>query len=484
MVWSAGLEPTSDRSLLVAEMKKSNLSFRLVLLAACLTVAACVHPKPPQPPVPPTPPPPPQIIHPELLLRQEGGVLTRGGKPFVMQGCIPCWDPLDQDHGGWSGIASTWVDYAGAKGCNAGHIRLGPFVTDAPGGAANALCYGMGPCTNDDCAQGFRQEWWDRALSMVRYAEDHGWNVEIDLIDGWQCRHALQGDVKSPWTYDDLAACGNTLTAKHKAFIRKAVETFCWDAGVIWEDGNEIGLAATDAGQQPYRPQWTYDLRDYVRSVEAELGCPVHLFGTNSGSDEAEASPKVDYTQTHNVGVTGPVAGKLRMCNEHNPPASPVGEQYYFCKARKGGAVHWYWRGAHSKADMDATLDLFNAGCDGVATEGCPFAVQRTMSLGCKRFGTHGGYALWDCTPKSAGGNPIWPEGDGELRSECEWKSMGGYPTFTLQPPLSVHHTAHAGLAFAVAGTGSSPVECHIPNEPAGWKGCVDNSGPLVVTVP
>jgi hypothetical protein len=95
-----------------------------------------------------------------------------------------------------------------------------------------------------------------------------------------------------------------------------------------------------------------------VRQYEQEVGCGVvHMFGTGSEVAEVEASPAVDYTVTHGHAlVTGPHLGKWRLNNERNPPGSPATECAAHCAAAKAGQGWAYWRGAQSKADMDATL--------------------------------------------------------------------------------------------------------------------------------
>ena len=340
----------------------------LLALPLLLMGASC----PPDPPTPtPTPTPGPTINHPELLLRQSGGVLTRGGLPHKFRQCIPCWDPLEKDHGGWAGFSSSWVDYSQTQGgCNAYHMRLGPAVTDpadAPWAGSGGLNEGMSPYINDDAAQGFNQAWWDRALAEVRYAEDKGANVEIDLIDGWICKHAVWGDTKSPWSETDVKTCGNALTETHKAFIRKAVETFGAEAGVIWTDGNEIGATAK------YSPQWTYSMQALVRQYEQEVGLGVvHMFGTGSDKEEVEASTNIDFTVVHGHDlITGAYLGKWRLNNERNPPGSPAEECSAYCIAEKAGQGWAYWRGAQSKTNMDDTLGCMKD-CATPPTSLCP----------------------------------------------------------------------------------------------------------------
>jgi hypothetical protein len=373
----------------------------LLILPLLLMGADKCKPTPTPTPVP-TPPPDP-IHHSELLLRQSGGVLTRGGLPHKFKQCIPCWDPLELDHGGWSGFSPAWVDYSTAQGgCNAFHMRLGPSKTDPADvtwAGTGGLNEGMGPYLNDDPAQGFNQSWWDRALGMVRNAEEHQSNVEVDLIDGWGCKHAVWGDVPHVWSDADVKACGNVLTETHRQHLRKAVETFGCDAGVIWSDGNEVGQTPRGGPfRLPPRPplrysaSWTLGMVDLIRQYEQELGCGVvHMFGTNSENPEVEGSPKIDYTSAHDHNlVTGPVAGKWRLNNERNPSGSPAVECAAHCTAEKAGQAWAYWRGAQSKADMDATLACMKD-CSVPPTSLCPDPKPDPAKLS------------WNVKPSSAG---------------------------------------------------------------------------------
>src|SRR3972149_3800807 len=103
--------------------------FAWMLIGAILvmgSVGGCsLNPKPKPTPQPtPTPAPGPIVEFPNLLLRQEGGRLTRGGQPCLMSQAIPCWDPEEINHYGWGGFPQAWIDYTKPFGVNIYYIRL------------------------------------------------------------------------------------------------------------------------------------------------------------------------------------------------------------------------------------------------------------------------------------------------------------------------------------------------------------------------
>ncbi len=327
-------------------------------LALSLTLWGCPSPTPPNPTPPPTPTPTPPVAKFEnLLLRQDGGRLTRGGQPHDVFGFIPCWDGEEVDHMGWPGISDEGMDYALAYGANAFHIRLGPTLPDNTW--PNGLNYQIGPYNTDGT---FNEDWWDRVIHIVQRAGERGANVEVDLIDGWVCKHSQWGEFGMPWPQSDIEACTNTFTDTHRKFVRKAVEEVGCFGNVIWQDGNEVGVSGR------YRPDWTFSIRDTVRLAERELGCGVvHMFGTNSGVEVVEADPGIDYTATHSrVGVGGPHLGKWRVNNERNPFFSPEQEHALYCAAKGAGQAWWFWRGGMSKVAMDQTMALWKSGCEGM----------------------------------------------------------------------------------------------------------------------
>jgi len=314
------------------------------LSLACMggALAGCPGPSPSPTPGPsPTanPTPPVEVVRFEnLLLRQGGGQLTRAGQPHLLFGAIPCWDGEELWHGGWPGVDQRFADYALAKGANAFHIRLGPFVKEVDPRWTTSLNAKCGAYVNDDSNQGFCEDFWNLVRDEVIYLGERGANVEIDLIDGWQCKHAVWGDVTMPWPAADVHACGKTLTETHKAFVKKAVKTLGPLANVIWQDGNEVGQV------DGYQDSWSLNLQALVRQYEREVGLGVvHMFGTNSESEEVMASPQVDYISRHGQFVESPEYNKFTQNNEHNPPQSPEAERVLFCRARAAGQAHWFW---------------------------------------------------------------------------------------------------------------------------------------------
>jgi len=428
----------------------------LLALGMVGVLAACPSPGPgPQPtPTPPPTPPPGQVVEfLPLLLRQAEGQLSRGGIPHLVFGAIPCWDGDELWHGGWTGFDQRFSDYALAKGVNAFHMRLGPYMKETDPRWTTSLSAKCGPYNGDNSALGFCEDFWQLASDEVRYVGERGANVEVDLIDGWQCKHAVWGDQKMPWPAEDVHACGKTLTQTHKDFLKKAVQTFGCFANVIWEDGNEIGQI------DGYQPSWSFEMQKEVRALEQEVGCGVvHMFGTNSEHEEVMNSGQIDYIQLHGEFVDSPQYGKWTSNNEHNPPQSPEAERILYCRARAAGQAHWFWRGGMSEDQMEQTLSLMAQGCDGVNIEGCPFPVPNATEISCKNHGAWGSGTRWDCTPK-ANGRPIRPEGD-PFRPACEEKALHGYPTYSIESgslTLSPHGNP---MQFVLNGSGSGKLHC------------------------
>lgn len=439
-------------------------TFRKLLMGLALAgfLPACPGPKPPTPPTPP--PPPAKVVEFEnLLLRQQSNAtLTRGGQPFDLFGFIPCWDGEEIDHMGWPGISDEGMDYALAYGANAFHIRLGPTLPDNTW--PNGLNYQIGPYNADGT---FNEDWWDRVIHIVRRAGEKGANVEVDLIDGWVCKHSQWGEFGMPWPQSDIEACTNNLTQTHIAFIRKAVEEVGCFANVIWQDGNEVGVSGR------YRPEWTLAIVDEVRKAEQEVGCGVvHMFGTNSGNLEVESSSKIDYTTTHErAGVGGPHLNKWRANNERNPFFTPDQEHALYCAARNVGQAWWFWRGGMTKEAMDATMALWKSGCENMGGGECPFNPPPVDWIKVKPHGA----SYYDATPLVSNGAycrslgfppgqtncPIRPEGD-PFRLPCELQSMGGQIEWWLtdvEGDISIK-PRQMSFQFQVLGSGKARVRC------------------------
>jgi hypothetical protein len=366
---------------------------------------------------------------------------------------------------GWPGISDEGMDYALAYGANAFHIRLGPTLPDNTW--PNGLNYQIGPYNTDGT---FNEDWWDRVIHIVQRAGERGANVEVDLIDGWVCKHSQWGEFGMPWPQSDIEACTNTFTDTHRKFVRKAVEEVGCFGNVIWQDGNEVGVSGR------YRPDWTFSIRDTVRLAERELGCGVvHMFGTNSGVEVVEADPGIDYTATHSrVGVGGPHLGKWRVNNERNPFFSPEQEHALYCAAKGAGQAWWFWRGGMSKVAMDQTMALWKSGCEGMGSGECPFDVPAVTWIKVKPHGTD----YYDATPLITNGPycrslgfpagqlscPVRPEGD-PFRFECELKSMGGKIEWSLTEVSGTIDIKprNNGFGFSVTGNGTARVVGTVP---------------------
>lgn len=424
----------------------------------------------PKTPEPPPPAPGRQVQFLDLLLRQDSGRLTQAAKPFLLFGAIPCWDGEERDHNGWPGFDQAWIDYCKPFGVNALHLRLGPAVRDDTW--PNGLNAGCAPYVNDDFRQGFDERWWERVRAMVRAAGEAGMVVEVDLIDGWLVKHTQWGDTRMPWAPEDVEAGTVSLTPVHRDFLRKAVSELGWFGNVVWQDGNEVGVSGR------YRPQWTLEMVDLIRGCEQEVGGGVvHLFGTNSGNEQVEADPRIDYTSTHaRVGISEPHLNKFRQNNERNPYFEPAQEHALYCAARAAGQAWWFWRGGMPREQMDETLRLWASGCEGSGGSSV-FDVPTVSWIKVKPHGVDyydatplvndGAYCRSIGFPPGQSTCPIRPEGD-PFREELELKSMGGRIEWSLdatQGDIRIEGR-HRGFGFQVFGHGAGLVVARVPARP------------------
>jgi len=475
----------------------------LSLMLSVLWLTGCTPPKPPV--IVPTPPPEEQPTFPELLTRRDGPTFTdTAGNHIRITGAILCCGELAQPYG-WPSITPAGVDLVADAGATLIHMRLGPFIGGTgygqePAWAVIGGAYATDPATGKADLNTWNEAFWAAQWAAVRRAGERGVRVQVSLIDGWGCGHAKAGDYAHPWLAGSniqgqgaIASCGSQYAPIHQAFVRKAVEELGVFSNVIWEDGNEIGRSHT-----AYQSAWSLAMRSHVRQIETELGYPIKMFGTNS-DDSTTAAGAVDYVSVHTGGEYAdvPAYGKPTLVSEYNPnpPLTPEVMQSWGCAARKAGTYYAAWAHGMTGSEFLRAVRLLAGSCEGVDTSGCPMPVPPTAELGCKAAGVHGTCPdtpggqcrLWDCTPKRAGGAPIWPEGNATVRMACEMKSMGGLPTFAFPAgsTLRMDHEAHNGFAFAVGGRGADVIRCSIPRQGAGWRGCVDGSRqPLVVRIP
>jgi len=345
-------------------------AFGLVVLA--LVFSACPGGPGPQP----TPTPsPPEVRFQDMLLRvaAPNAFQTINGEPVDFVGAISCCKPADWDANAESGwpvnIHPSWQEYAAdAFGANAFHARLGPFMTAAEPewseiGGAYLEIDGKADLTQ------WNDRYWTTVKQWVEYAGERGRYVEIDLIDGWYCKHGIWGNVQVPWMAqfniqgeDHIQQCSARAIQPEDVFdnwLRKVVTELGVYGNVIWLDGNEIGITGR------YVPEWSLSMRDRVRYFEQEYAYNmVHIFGTNSSHDEVR--PQVDYIEEHaTVPLTAPIANRPSMINEYNPnPAfGPVQMNDNRCFSERNGTWWWYWRHSQSYDQMEKTAALWRQGC-------------------------------------------------------------------------------------------------------------------------
>jgi hypothetical protein len=412
----------------------------LPILSLALLGAAC----PPKPPNPgPTPTPTPGFEHPELkLTARNGTIYDATGQVFEMKMFIPCWDPDEIDHGGWTSVNPPTQDYAHGMGANTTMVRYGLYRSQLTW--PTSLDYQHGPCINDDCAQGWDPVYWQRSHDWGKYGADkYGMRHLVSIQDGWAGKHCVWGDYECA-SNTDYPAVGNTLTPFQKAWVNKIVETWCQDAYVFYEDGNEIGqtpageagtfrLPAAPKTTKPrapytYKKQWSLDMVAYVREREHALGCVEgRPFGTNSQLDEVEAHPSIDFSITHDP-AEAPEGryGKWRLQNEHNPPGPPSWECAKYGEWKAAGQTWAYWRGGQTKADMDLSLKCMFKGEP--IPSSCPSPQPNPADL---KWNVKLEYASWyDSTPLVTHNCDYCAaigmgEYEGQIRCECPARQEG-----------------------------------------------------------
>ena len=468
------------------------------------------------PPIPPPIPPPDPTHFIDMLLRSDGpsAFQTIEGERVTFKGAISCCMP-NEDWGGEGAVsgwpvnfAPDWQDYAGARyNTNFFHGRLGPFLKggtafDAPWDDVGGPYLTVSGEKVD--LNSWNPGYWNLIKTWIEYAGERGRYVEIDIIDGWYCKHANWGDAKMPWMAEyniqgenHVATCSSAEIVEHTLFdtwVRKVVTEFGPYGNVIWQDGNEIGIT----GQ--YQPRWSLSMRDRVRYWEKEVGYGVvHLFGTNS--NHPEVMSQVDYIEGHRKSAwTEPQFGRISMVNEYNlnPPKTPQEMQSDRCNAQKSGTFWWYWRHGQSIDDMNLTLSLFDGSCPAMPEPQCTTAEDCNCWVGtgwkscpdpgCKTSPKAGIYWLWkndarwtaDATPKKCAFCfckqfnhcmtpdrqccPVACEGD-PTRLEKEQELMGGdAPVWTLKVTSGTLEQVPDPWKGVVKGSGTGTIHWCFPN--------------------
>lgn len=360
---------------------------RALAILAVLAVGCTpkVPPQPPQPPpltcpagqhveagvcVPDVPPPqaeegrPIAPVYLDLLMRGDAGRWNRGGTPHDLVGAIPCWptdgtgDRLIVDGRlipyWWPLTSPEWIDHVKTKGANAVHVRPGPVAPE------DACCgmkeIGGGPILADGS---YNAKWWARFHSVLRHAGAQGFTVEVDVLDTWIIKHAVYGDVHSPFPAEDVhSAMSLPLNTSVRKWVAKIVSETDGYGHVIYQIGTESELAVG------WSKEWERAMHALIRAEEKLV---VHMIGSNTRDFDGP----YDYFISHSAdSLTGPINGRPVEVNEQNPSLPPGQFKTLHCTARKAGQAYWYWRSDGSDARQDESLNLLAAGCDAAAL--CP----------------------------------------------------------------------------------------------------------------
>ena len=259
----------------------------------------------------------------------------------------------------WPMAAECFQDYMNAAGFNVFHFRMGPFYASADLGEDDFAEIG-GPYLGGPGSD-WNPKFWETYTRLLRYAHEHGSNVEVNVIDTWVCKHAQWGDLQMPWPPEDVEACGRRPSPEQERFIRKVVSEAKQFSNVIWITDNEGGEI------QGTKREWYEWVQSVIRQGENTSGGAVRMVGINNTN--FCTSGAFDYCATHstNALLESIGGGKHSENNEHNkrPGFTPTQEHANHCAAQKKGHHWWFWRAEMSNEDFEATRALFAQGCGG-----------------------------------------------------------------------------------------------------------------------
>lgn len=468
------------------------LAIGVLVMMVFLAASGCTHRRPNTVPSKPpaVTPPASDTASPTIawgLVRTNGAAFidTSTGQPITDPGAILCCP--EQAPPGWPMVNRAAIDSLPANIAFV-HVRPGPFLRAAESEYAQL---GGGYVEIDGKADldHWNEPFWKALDDACIYAGQQHKRVQVSILDGWYCKEGNDPSVPFPWHYlhniqgeHVIADCGQTLSPRQQAWVRKVVQTVGRHANVIWESSNE------EFGIPGYSPAWTFAMRKLVQQIELSAGYPVHVFGAQSESDVTQAGD-VDYNSQHWAApAPAPLFGKPTIVNEYNPnpPYSAEVMRSLYCTARANGTYWWLWRHGQSADEWARTLALVAQGCEGVPIGGCPAEVRPTRSISCKIHGDNGTEQLLDCTPIADSGGPLWPEGNGEIRLACETLSMCreargeaciDFRLVDVTGDLRLVGIAHNGYAPVLAGHGTARLQCRIPAADAHFRGCILSDG-------
>lgn len=398
-----------------------------------------------------------------LRLVTDGPNFVRPADPnFKFLKAVACCEATQGT--GWPGLSESEVQFFYEHGQTVLHWRVGPFrfcnEPEWPGGGA----YVEDVAGLADLTQ-FNESYFSALHDRIVQAGKLGMNVEVSLVDGWDVKMQQWASGPGPACWHPWHPQGNVqhqdhltsayrgvLDGVHTAFVNKVFETTVGLHNVIYEAGTE-----TDQLKQTGRAgkdivTFELTMEALLRQAEARHGISElpHLFGTNFVGDESFAWLGKNRLQYQNIHRMTPSAVPYTMdgfwnvsefvrplvMDEYNPDApgiSPEEMAAFACYTRANGSYWAAWRHTQADARWKASLSLIARdayqGCSDLMKTGCPWTETTSPQalpvarVDCKQ---HSG-ALWDCTPKTARGGPVLPEGRAS-RGACEQRGAGLAP--------------------------------------------------------
>ena len=360
----------------------------LVLAVSYSLLLATCPPKPPTPPTPtPTPSPSPDArptapVYTNLLLRQTAGNLVHpDGTPYRVVGSISCWPICDDGCLKvaskpvpylWSLVSPEYEDATKPFGVNAYHVRLGPWL------AVDSCCgnQDVGGAYTEPLNGTWNIPFWQRVHRGIDHAGKIGSLVEVNGLDTWLLKKAINREMGMPWPAADIASAMSVpLNASVVGFVNKFTYETCNYAHIVYLIGNE------SSGVPGWTTAWERAMYAAIRAGEQQAGCGhvVHMIGSNS----PDLDGPYDYFAQHDGVLVSPIAGRPMWMNEYNLHKTCASFKAMCDSALAQGTACWYWRSDGSDADQDCSLNSINSGPVNACPDPLPDRTKLTFAINC-----------------------------------------------------------------------------------------------------
>lgn len=277
----------------------------------------------PLPSVLPSPSPSPNLRLTSVLHIDGHEFRDDRNETVYLLGAVGAGAPGDGTNG-WPLVSHQVIDQIADAGLNWTEIRIGPFSSNMPQGAAFS---------------------WDSpsllsvAGEAIAYANSKGVWVSVVLNDAWCAQHNC-----APFPLWELGGNPNEF---QEAWARKVVAALGGNPGVLWVDANE--------GFKNPSSEFSINLMKIVQDEEEKKGFRRHPFGTNSHMPAVEY--QVDFIVKHQNGAAtlGPMNQPL-MVTEHDEEQSAEETIRQALRARDFETSYMRFRGDLSDSEWKYVL--------------------------------------------------------------------------------------------------------------------------------